>query len=133
MHAGRVQSAEASRFDAPEHAAGAGAIHLCRFVEVAGDCLEPGQQDQRVESHMRPSGDADRRREGSDAVVEPDLRLEPEVHHDEVEEPLPLEDPAPDQAHDDGGQQHREEKHRPETFCDSKRGRCCSNPSEFAE
>ena len=50
--------------DAPEDAGGAGAVHLGGLVEVARDRLQAGEQDQRVEAHVRPDRDADGGGEG---------------------------------------------------------------------
>ena len=50
--------------DAPEDAAGPGAVHLGGLVEVARDRLQAGEQDEGVEAHMRPDRHADGGGEG---------------------------------------------------------------------
>ena len=59
--------------------AGLRAVHLGRLVEVLRDRLQAGEQDQRVEAHMRPDRHADRGGEGPEAVGEPDVRLAAEL------------------------------------------------------
>ena len=67
--------------------AGPGAVHLGGLVEVARDRLQAGEQDQRVEAHVRPDRDADGGGEGRAALGQPVDRLAAEAVDDQLRRP----------------------------------------------
>ena len=91
------------------------AIDQGRVVQLLGDVLEPGQEDDRVVAEARPDRQQhrDRQDEGRRGQPLDGFRDPAERQQHAVDEPVPLEQPAPRQADGDAAADRGHEVERP--------------------
>ena len=104
----------------PEHLRARGAVDARRLVEMRGNALHRGEDDDDRQRHHAPDVDDRDGDDGAGAVVEPDVVFEgqPERRENAVQQAgARLIDPKPDDGVDDAGQRpgqdHRGEQPLP--------------------